>query len=51
MEIPAKLIRLTRMTIKDSTAKVKTNEGDTNDIKIELEVRQGDSLSTTNDTI
>lgn len=47
MEIPAKLIRLTKMTMEKSRARINTLETTSEEIAIETGVRQGDSLSTT----
>lgn len=47
MEVPAKLIRLTKMTMEGSRARVITNEGATEEVEIQTGVRQGDALSTT----
>lgn len=47
LKIPSKLIKLTKMTMEGSLAKVVTSEGTTEDISIETGVRQGDALSTT----
>ncbi|XP_072384566.1 uncharacterized protein [Diabrotica undecimpunctata] len=46
-DIPAKLIRSTKMTMDGARAKVTTEEDSTKSIAIETGVRQGDSLSTT----
>jgi hypothetical protein len=47
MKIPEKLIKLTKMTMDNSKARISTTEGVTNEINIERGVRQGDALSTT----
>ena len=47
MEIPSKLIRLSKMTMDGSQAKAISNGRLTRPIKIEIGVRQGDALSTT----
>jgi hypothetical protein len=47
MQIPEKLIKLTKMTMDNSRARISTTEGVTNEINIERGVRQGDALSTT----
>jgi hypothetical protein len=47
MQIPEKLIKLTKMTMDNSRARISTIEGVTNEINIERGVRQGDALSTT----
>jgi hypothetical protein len=47
MKIPEKLIKLTKMTMDDSRARISTTECVTNEINIERGVRQGDALSTT----
>ena len=47
MDIPPKLVRLTKMTMEPSLARVATQDGDTAEINIRKGVRQGDSLSTT----
>ena len=45
--IPSKLIKLVAMTINKITAKVKTEEGETDEFEIKTGVRQGDVLSST----
>jgi hypothetical protein len=47
MQIPEKLIKLTKMTMDNSRARISTTEGVTNEITIERGIRQGDALSTT----
>ncbi|KAH0818455.1 hypothetical protein GEV33_004336 [Tenebrio molitor] len=47
MKIPEKLIKLTKMTMDNSRARISTTECVTNEINIERGVRQGDALSTT----
>lgn len=47
LEIPAKLIRLTEMTMKKSHARLLTIKEITDEISIQTGVRQGDALSTT----
>jgi hypothetical protein len=47
MKIPEKLIKLTKMTMDNSKARISTTEGVTNEINIERGVRQGHALSTT----
>lgn len=45
--IPSYLVRLTKMSMEQSKARVITSEGVTEEISIETGVRQGDALSTT----
>jgi hypothetical protein len=47
MKIPEKLIKLTKMTMGNSRARISTAEGVTNEINIKRGVRQGDALSST----
>jgi hypothetical protein len=47
MKIPEKLIKLTKMTMGNSKARISTAEGVTNEINIKRGVRQGDTLSST----
>jgi hypothetical protein len=47
MKIPEKLIKLTKMTMGNSRARISTAEGVTNEINIKRGVRQGDTLSST----
>lgn len=44
---PSKLVKLTKMTMDNSCAKIMTSEGTTDNIIIQKGVRQGDALSTT----
>jgi hypothetical protein len=47
MKILEKLIKLTKMTMDNSRARISTTEGVTNEINIQRGVRQGDALSIT----
>jgi hypothetical protein len=44
MQIPEKLIKLTKITMDNSRARISTTEGVTNEINIERGVRQGDAI-------
>jgi len=44
-KIPPKLIRLVKLTLENTTAKVKVNNAYTSEFKVESRVKQGDLLS------